>query len=254
MSGMKDLVHTAYLKKLEDKRSLPELGWRERTVAIIGSDSSLNVGANVALQVAELGARVIEGDRHAPEWKWNKFQYTCDEATDLVICCSSIQMDWIENMQYSDMERVVHDTLVDPMHYTSVFAERKMNRDFRKHIVFIGSMAYRQVLNASSAYCAAKAGLAHYARCAAWELTPKGFTIGIVHPGNIENTPMTENTIDGIATYRNLTTEEARDYWASLKLTDKWLSAADVAKEVVYLLTSSPHHSGVQVELGGGLR
>lgn len=252
MTGMKDSVHTEYLKSLASKRSLPELPWKDRTVIVVGSDGKLNVGAMVAMQVAGKGGMVIEGDKF--DFKETAFRSMIDQATDLVICCASVHMAWIEDITETDIYRVTYDTLIAPMNYTSMFAEGLMEAPHRKHIVFIGSMAHSKVLNASSIYCSAKAGLAHYARCAAWELTAKGFTIGTVHPGNIEGTPMTEDTIEGIAAYRNISLDEARDYWASAKLTDKWLKPREVADEVMHLLTSTPHHSGVQVELAGGMR
>jgi NAD(P)-dependent dehydrogenase (short-subunit alcohol dehydrogenase family) len=211
MTGTKSMVHTEYLKSLEEKRSLPELSWKDRTVIIVGSDRKINVGAMVAMQVAGKGGMVIEGDKY--DFKETQFRSCVESATDLVICCASVHMAWIEDITESDIYRVT-----------------------------------------SSIYCAGKAGLAHYARCAAWELTPKGFTIGMVHPGNIEGTPMTEDTIEGIAAYRNISMDEARDYWASAKLTEKWLRPREVSDEVMHLLKSTPHHSGIQVELAGGMR
>jgi NAD(P)-dependent dehydrogenase (short-subunit alcohol dehydrogenase family) len=252
MTGTKSMVHTEYLKSLEEKRSLPELSWKDRTVIIVGSDRKINVGAMVAMQVAGKGGMVIEGDKY--DFKETQFRSCVESATDLVICCASVHMAWIEDITESDIYRVTYDTLIAPMNYVSMFAEGQMEREHRKHIVIIGSMAHNKVLNASSIYCAGKAGLAHYARCAAWELTPKGFTIGMVHPGNIEGTPMTEDTIEGIAAYRNISMDEARDYWASAKLTEKWLRPREVSDEVMHLLKSTPHHSGIQVELAGGMR
>jgi NAD(P)-dependent dehydrogenase (short-subunit alcohol dehydrogenase family) len=252
MTGTKDMVHTEYLKGLASKRKLPELPWKDRTVIVVGSDRKLNVGSHVAQQVMGRGGFVIEGDKY--NMKETAFHESVRQATDLVVCCASVHMAWIEDIVESDIYRVVYDSLIAPMNYASMFAEGQMEKPHRKHIVFIGSMAHSKVLNASSIYCASKAGLAHFARCAAWELTPKGFTIGIVHPGNIEGTPMTEDTIEGIAHYRGITREEAADYWASAKLTDKWLKPREVADEVMHLLTSTPHHSGVQVELAGGMR
>jgi NAD(P)-dependent dehydrogenase (short-subunit alcohol dehydrogenase family) len=252
MSGMKEMVHTEYLKKLESKRKLPELAWKERTVIVVGSDSNINVGAMVARGVALRGGKVIEGDKY--DMQETNFRRIVRNSTDIVVCCASVHMAWIEDITDSDIYKVVYDTLIAPINYVSMFAEGQMEHPYRKHIVFIGSMAHTKVLNASSIYCAAKAGLAHFARCAAWELTPKGFTIGTVHPGNIEGTPMTEDTIQGIAYYRGITQEEARDYWGSMKLTDKWLSPTEVAEEVMHLLVSTPHHSGAQVELAGGMR
>lgn len=249
---MKDTVHTDYLKSLESKRSLPELPWSQRTVVIVGSDGESNVGAMTARNVAIADGKVIEGDKHS--FAWSGYLDAVKQATDLVVCAASVHLDWIENTDYSEIDTVVHNSLVVPMWCVAEFAKANMRHNHRKHIVLVGSMAHRQVLNGSSAYCASKAGLAHFARCAAWELTPKGFTIGVVHPGNIEGTRMTEETIEGIAEYRNLDLDDARQYWASTKLTETWLTPDQVASEIMFLLTSNPHKSGAQVEMGGGMR
>lgn len=249
---MKDTVHRDYLKALEAKQNLPELPWGERTVLVIGSNGKNNVGAAVSKAASMVGANVIEADKF--DCKLRNLTELVNKATDLVICCAGVHMNWIENAPLSAIEEVIWDSLTAPIQYTAIFAQAKMHAPHRKHIVFIGSMAHRKVLNASSSYCAAKAGLAHFAQCMAWELTPKGFTIGIVHPGNIEGTPMTEDTIQGISEYRNLDMDAAREYWGSVRLTDRWLNVDDVAWEVMNNLMRSPHYSGAQVELGGGMR
>jgi NAD(P)-dependent dehydrogenase (short-subunit alcohol dehydrogenase family) len=126
-----------------------------------------------------------------------------------------------------------------------------------KHIVYIGSMAYTKVLNASAPYCAAKAGLAHFSRCMAWELGPKGYRVFTVHPGNVVNTPMTEETIDGIARYREMEhDEDAEAYWASDEPSMGFLHRNDVAVWVEKLVCEPnlAHASGSQIELAGGMR
>lgn len=254
MTGMKDTVHQEYLKDLAAKRSLPELAWSKRNVLVVGSNKDNNIGAYIARDVSLMNAKVTEGDRYDFRQETLAFEQKAKEATDLVICCATVNMDWIENMAETMTEQVIWDSLICPINYTSTFAEVTMDKPFRKHIVYVGSMAHRQVLNGSSAYCASKAGLAHFVRCAAWELTPKGFTIGIVHPGNVQGTPMTQDTIEGIAEYRNLSLEDAEKYWASSRLTDTWLHPNDVATEVMALLVSTPHMSGASIEMGGGMR
>jgi NAD(P)-dependent dehydrogenase (short-subunit alcohol dehydrogenase family) len=197
-----------------------------------------------------MGGSFEERDKHNSHW----IEVPWANATDLVVCAASVHMDWIEDMPMGDLKRVVYDTLTAPMMIVSSFADCHRDTPFRKHIVLVGSMAHSHVLNASSAYCASKAGLAHYVRCAAWELTPKGFTVNIVHPGNIWYTPMTQDTIEGISEYRDIPLEEAKEYWGSVQLTEKWLQPSEVAQEVIRLLEASPHLSGAQVEMGAGMR
>src|SRR5262245_34089575 len=147
MPGMKDTVHTEYLKSIEQKKMLPELPWAERTVLVIGSDEDNNVGACVGQAVSMLGARVIE-TRSATS-TIGVIESDSVGATDLVICCASVWMDWIEDVPYSKVQQVISDSLICPIQYTRAFVSAHLNSPHRKHIVFIGSMAHRKVLNAS---------------------------------------------------------------------------------------------------------
>ena len=174
--------------------------------------------------------------------------------TGLILCNGFTHLDWIENQEIFNIHDAISDTLTASILYTSKFVRATLKKRYRKHIVYVGSMAHNRVLNASSPYCAAKAGLAHFARCMAWELTPKGYVIATTHPGNIEGTPMTEKTIQGIMAYRGLGRKEAERYWSSALNADRFLNARDVAECISRCLQMEPQSSGAQIELGGGCR
>jgi NAD(P)-dependent dehydrogenase (short-subunit alcohol dehydrogenase family) len=176
----------------------------------------------------------------------------------LIICAAETHLDWIEDYPYGAMVEVIHNTLLCPMVATQQFVRTTLNTPWVKHIVYIGSMAYNKVLNASAPYCAAKAGLAHFARCMAWELGPKGYRVFTVHPGNVLDTPMSMHTIGDISRYRTLSIEEAEQYWASAEPPMGFLTRYEIAVIVSDLVSDSNeswrHVSGSQIELAGGSR
>jgi NAD(P)-dependent dehydrogenase (short-subunit alcohol dehydrogenase family) len=173
----------------------------------------------------------------------------------LVVSVGTTIMNWIGQLADVDLRLVLDDCLVAPIRLVNRFVEMTIDHEHKKHIVLIGSMAYRNVLNASSVYCAAKAGLAHFGRCAAWELTPKGYDVFVVHPSNTEGTPMTEETIKQIMKYRGLDRKAAERYWGSINLKDHWLRTDEIAEVVSWLVSGRAcHASGAQIELAGGQR
>lgn len=242
----KDEVHREYLSRIEELRNVPEP--INHNVLVVGSDGSSNVGNAVAVQLRTRGVVVDEADEDDMEI------ITWGEYTDVVFCNAETHLDWIEDQPDEKIFTVVNNTLTASILYTKRFVDATIHNLERKRIVYVGSMAHNRVLNASAPYCAAKAGLAHFARCMAWELTPKGFVISTVHPGNISDTPMTRATIEGIMDYRGLDASEATDYWSSMLLTDRFLTGSDVGRVIVTALRAEPNMSGQQIELGGGLR
>jgi NAD(P)-dependent dehydrogenase (short-subunit alcohol dehydrogenase family) len=165
-------------------------------------------------------------------------------------------MDWIENMDPMHMKEIIDVNLLGTAYAVSAFARQQMDLPVRKKIIIIGSMAHKSVLNASAVYCASKAGVAHLVRCLGWELTPKGFDIFGIHPSNTEGTPMTKETINHIARYRNLDAVAAEDYWSSINLKDRWLHPSDIAHLVRHLCfgKSAEWMSGTNIDLAGGQR
>lgn len=164
-------------------------------------------------------------------------------------------LDWIENYHPHELRRVIESTLLGSMIGSQQFVSHTLEQPYRKHIVFIGSMAYKTVLNASSAYCAAKAGLSHFARCIAWELAPKNYDVFTVNPSNVEGMPMTAAVIEGIQRYRNVDYETAANYWGAVLPKHRWLQAEDIANTVAWLVSGEATYlSGSQVDLAGGQR
>jgi NAD(P)-dependent dehydrogenase (short-subunit alcohol dehydrogenase family) len=116
-------------------------------------------------------------------------------------------------------------------------------------------MAYNKVLNGSSIYCASKAAMAHFVRCIAWELGPKAYDVFAIHPSNVLDAPMSEETIQGLMRYRNMSRAAAEAYWNDGTFRDQPLTKWEIADLVSFLFTpASAYLSGTQLELAGGAR
>jgi NAD(P)-dependent dehydrogenase (short-subunit alcohol dehydrogenase family) len=231
-----------------------------RTALVIGvNKGQWNIGAGIASALRSAHFKVFEYDERSmditdPDGLHVQLDHI--HPVDTVVCCAGYtNLDWIEDQTTYDIAQTVNVNLVGPMILTNKFVNLTMHDDWLKYLVFIGSMAHRSVLNASAPYCASKAGLAHFIRCAGWELTPKGYRVFGVHPSNTEGTPMTEKTIDGIMNYRGITREEAEDYWGAINLMPRWLLPSDIGEVVNWLVSGhADFMSGSQIELPGGQR
>jgi NAD(P)-dependent dehydrogenase (short-subunit alcohol dehydrogenase family) len=177
------------------------------------------------------------------------------EIDTLILCHGDTSLDWIENQDSGMIDHLVNVNLTSHIKLVSEFAEMTIDRHYRKTIIVIGSMAASAVLNGSAPYCAAKAGLQHFVKCAAWELAPKGFDVYLVNPSNVLSSPMTDKTITDLARYRDISLDDAASYWASSNPRDQFLSKSEIARLVVDLANGKyPYLSGTPLNLGGGQR
>lgn len=173
----------------------------------------------------------------------------------LVISAGATHLDWIEDQPVMHIQNVLDTNLLGPILLTREFVRRTIDNPGSKYIVLIGSMAHKAVLNGSSVYCASKAGLAHYARCIAWELAPKGYNVFCVHPSNTEGAPMSEETIQGLMRYRALDRASAEAYWAASLPRHNWLQPGDIGETVSWLVSGKADYlSGSNIDMGGGQR
>ena len=164
-------------------------------------------------------------------------------------------LDWMEDQPEEKIVSVIQNTLTETIIGTGQFVQATKDLNCKKNIVFVGSMAYKSVLNGSAPYCAAKAGLAMFARCMAWELAPKNYNVFIVHPSNVEDSPMSDKTIQDLARYRGISLQEAEAYWSASLPREDWLQKEDIANMVARLVSGEMGYaSGSQIELAGGQR
>ena len=175
--------------------------------------------------------------------------------TALVMCHGITHLDWLEGQTSLQVDETIDVNLTGSIKMVQSFVNATLKSETKKAIIMIGSMAHNNVLNGSSVYCASKAGLNMFARCAAWELAPKGYDVFIINPSNTEGTPMTEDTIQGLQRYRGLSRGEAEAYWGAVLPRAKWLQPDDIADLVMFLLSGDGSYlSGATLDMPGGQR
>jgi NAD(P)-dependent dehydrogenase (short-subunit alcohol dehydrogenase family) len=259
----KEAVHGSYLEQMKAEHGYKPLP-KDRRALVVGSNrfdgaDYPNIGAAIADRFDDDGFEVYDPALRDLDVRYEgqvaKFLREHPYTDTLVLCNGYTYMDWIEEYPATEMRRVLDCSLLGSMVATSEFVQDTINDPHHKHIVYIGSMAAKGVLNASAPYCAAKAGLQHFAKCMGWELTPKGYSVFVVNPSNTEGTPMTERTILHIMRYRGIDRAAAEAYWASINLKTEWLLPPNIAATVRYLVSgAAAYQSGTAIDLSGGQR
>ena len=248
----KDAISRSYMETMKNEHASKPYKEKPRIV-INGAEKRGSIGEAIynrlydSVKVDDIFR--LSGDVRDEEYAFNP------EIDVLIMCHGTLHIDWLENAPYEKVKEVIDVNLTGSINLIQQFVRDTINAPHKKKIISIGSMAYRNVLNGSAAYCASKAGLAHYIRCAAWELAPKGYDVYCVHPSNTEGAPMSEATIKGIMRYRNLDRAAAEAYWGAVLPREHWLQPQDVAEIVKFLVEgNSAYLSGSQIDLGGGQR
>lgn len=248
----KDQISNSYMERqkfIHGKKPLAD----NRHALIIGADPG-NIGDAIMKRllidgISCIAPHILDFDVREPPAELNK-PYDV-----LVLANGYTNLNWFEDNPHHDIQHTFDVNVVGSLKTANLFVNETIDRPYKKYIVFIGSMAYRSVLNGSAAYCASKAALAMATKCLAWELAPKSFNVFCVHPSNTEGTPMTEKTIQGLMKYRNLSRETAEAYWGAILPRDKWLQPDDIAETVSYLVSGkADYQSGANIELTGGQR
>jgi len=259
---MKEKVSASYLETIKRNFGNEAEVPNPRSALVVGTDRQGSIGRAV---VDALSYSEFESVWAPPRQDFDvtsigqmkKWLYEHELIDTLVLSHGVTHLDWFENQLWEDIVEQVQTNLLGTMLAIKAFVDRTYSfRHVRKQIVVVGSMAYRNVLNASAPYCASKAGVAHLIRCLGWELTPKGYYIWGVHPSNVENSPMAEDTIQGIMNYRDLDRAGAEAYWGAVNVMPRWLQPYDVANVIVNLLTrpTAAWQSGTNIELTAGQR
>lgn len=173
----------------------------------------------------------------------------------LINCASIMDLQWFEEYSMDDVRRIIETNLVGAYAVSKEFVQRTLGTPWRKYIVHLGSMAARMPLNGSSPYCASKAGLEQLCRCMAFELAPKNYNVLCIHPSNIEDAPMSHETIKKICRFRNVSHKEAVDYWSTGLMRDAFLTKPEIANLIrMFVDGECDYLSGHAVCLAGGHR
>jgi NAD(P)-dependent dehydrogenase (short-subunit alcohol dehydrogenase family) len=247
---MKEQLSRSYMDKMKSIHADKPLRLTRKSVVIGVSDGNIGMAISQKLPGEVSIATLDEYNVQRPPLIGTFSDY------DIIVLAQGFtHLDWFEDATLYDIDETFDVNVVGALKAAQGFVRDTIGKPYKKYIVFIGSMAYRNVLNASSFYCASKAALAMASRCLAWELAPKGYNVFCVHPSNTEGTPMTEKTIQGIMRYRGLNREQAEAYWGACLPKAQWLQPEDIANTVAWLVSGQADYmSGSNVELAGGQR
>lgn len=251
----KEKISHDYMEQMKILHAWKPLASQRRAL-IVGARAG-NIGMAISDQLFENGMIVMPVDKDQVDVcqlsdKFTELAEVCDV---LVLSNGVMKSAWFEDFKNEDIELIFDTNIVGSLKAARDFVKLTMQKDYKKYIVFVGSMAHRCVLNGSVAYCASKAALAQATRCLAWELAPKGFNVFCVHPSNTEGTPMTERTIQGLMEFRGLSRAEATSYWGAVLPKAKWLQPDDVAETVAFLVSGKADYlSGANLDMAGGQR
>jgi NAD(P)-dependent dehydrogenase (short-subunit alcohol dehydrogenase family) len=245
---VKDKVHGAYMANLmKEHGAKRHPGASDTFMALTGSAKEDSIGEAIK---NKFGHRVNELIEDVIESHFNFEDYT-----GLIMCHGYTYMDWLENVDDEQTKHIIDVNLYGSIRLIKQFVNDTIKTPYRKKIIAIGSMAYNKVLNGSAAYCASKAGLNMFIRCAAWELAPKGYDVFIIHPSNVESTPMTHDTLKHLMRYRNLDINDAIEYWEAGALRENLLTKDEIVELVEFIVYSESNYlAGGPIELGGGNR
>jgi 2,3-dihydro-2,3-dihydroxybenzoate dehydrogenase len=253
---MKEEISNSYIDQKKKEHAAKPLA-DTRSALIIGAMNGPNIGSNIADRFERDGIIISVPDQHDLNVEYLTYKsMERYKDCDILICANGFtELDWFEDNSLSSIDETFAVNVVGSLQAANLFVNETIEKPYKKYIVFIGSMAYKNVLNASVAYCASKAALAHATKCLGWELAPKGFNVFCVHPSNTEHTPMAEKTIQGIMRYRNMGRSEAEAYWGAVLPKDKWLQADDISEVVSFLVSGKADYmSGGNIDLAGGQR
>lgn len=257
----KERISSNYMeqqKSLHSHKALREIKYR--TAVITGAEKPDSIGEAIEIRLRRMGYEIVlcppKAELDVTIYRGTLEYFVQEPEVDTLICCHGVAyLDWLEFQPANRIREVIEVNLLGNIFMARSFVGATVDREFRKQIIFIGSMAYNHVLNASAPYCASKAGLAHFTRCLAWELAPKAYDVYCIHPSNTYGAPMTEDTIKGIMHYRGCTREQAEAYWGAVLPRKEWLRPEDVANTVEVLIRGNMGYmSGCNIELAGGQR
>lgn len=171
--------------------------------------------------------------------------------TDVLINTVGITGNWpVGKADLKKVDEIITTNLTGAIMLTEAFINT-IGMQRPRLIIHVGSAGSRKVFTNCSAYCASKAGLAHYVECAGYELREKGIYVVGVHPDNISGTPMTQRVQRDLIGNRGMSEKQVSDIYS------RAIPGMGVATFVVGLveqLNNWPWITGENFYLGAGCK
>lgn len=228
----------------------------EMNVYVLGTSPSArdgNLGDVVADRFEEKGHDVLRDHGWHPDA--GRFMPPApQQLKDSSVLVVTSGLAWIEPFDEVD-EMMLRELITANLALPLVTAHRYVQARGRKGgtVVLVGSYAHDHVLSNSVGYCAAKAGLDMAVRSMAWDLRATTFSIKVVHPYHIADTPMARYVEQRVTETKGLGEREAKLYATKDLGVEDPLHVEEVA-ELITEMTSDINRFQTRMELYGPAR
>ncbi|MDI6840460.1 MAG: SDR family oxidoreductase [bacterium] len=164
-------------------------------------------------KLLELGYEVI-----VPEENWDiregyPFPLDCKVLVNTAGVTDTAEAD---EWDWDKTDRIISTNLTGAIKLTSDFIRDTSRTEGTKTIIHLGSLWSRKHATNGAAYCASKAGLAHFVACIGYDAKLKfgdEFVVVGLHPGNVDGTPLTRRVKAQLRNERGFTLEQVEDLY-----------------------------------------
>lgn len=178
---------------------------------VIGAAHKGSIGAAIAAALSAKSFCVFTPSHNAVDvMDSSRFMLDHSDARILVLSHGRTSMGKFEKQSRDDIKNVIDTNVLGTIFACQEFVKATIDMPYRKSIFIIGSLGGSRVFTNSSVYCASKAAVAHLGRCMAWELTPKGFDVFVIEPGNVHGTPLSQYVMERMEDPDNFLTKTKR--------------------------------------------
>ena len=238
--------------------------FKGKSAVVLGTSATTSMGAKVAAELIEQGARVMiaarrEAEVAAAAKTLGAVATTCDITIeddvaaladraiaefgklDFAINAAGVAiMGDIANTDEKYLRRAVDTHLVGPFFFFK-HMQRAIDRDGA--MITISSITATNVINNHAAYVAAKAGTEHLVRIAAVEFGPRNIRVNSVAPGFTGDTPMSEGFMQ---------VQGLQELFENEIPLGRLNTADDVAHAVLWLCDPKTYMTGQTIQVNGG--
>jgi len=163
-----------------------------------------------------------------------------------------ISLKQVVDMPEEEWDRVVNINLKGVFLCSKAVAKILIKQNNGGKIVNIASLNGKEGEALTAHYCASKHGVIGFTRSLALELAPHKINVNAVCPGYV-NTPMQESLIEPEAKLKGTTPDEIRKYYAAKIPLGRLEEPEDVAKVVLFLVSSDTDYmTGQSINISGG--
>ena len=191
--------------------------------------------------------------------KYNEIENVVDSTLDkflkidiLINVAGAISLKKVVDMSEEEWDKIVDTNLKGIFLCSKAVSKILIKQNNGGKIVNIASLNGKEGEALTAHYCASKHGVIGFTRSLALELAPHKINVNAVCPGYV-NTPMQESLIVPEAKLKGTTPEEIRKFYAKKIPLGRLEEPEDVAKVVLFLVSSDTDYmTGQSINISGG--